>query len=270
MFATDSGIPGRDEREWVEGKENAMGSLHGGNGGEDPSSPGSDGLPDLPPEWAVVIPDDLAELDREAVALRREQRRSSRQSRWRKRLGVGSPSADGESPPVGAPLLIMSIAIIAALTSLFAITLSTRAAPVTEPKPIATPASTQQMIDLTLSDAQGKEVHIRQTLPAVILLLDGCTCGQLIADTVKYAPPRVSVLVVDRTAPVLPSAVHATALADPEQALLATYAGGVDRQPVPGAVPTAVLVNSEGTVAATVRPATAVSSFQAKLFEIAG
>jgi hypothetical protein len=126
------------------------------------------------------------------------------------------------------------------------------------------------MIDLTLNDALGKEVHIRQTLPAVILLLDGCDCVQLVADTVKFAPPRVSVLVVDRTAPALPPDVRATALADPEQALLATYAGGADRQPVPGGVPTAVLVNSEGTVTATVRPASAVSSFQAKLIEIAG
>jgi hypothetical protein len=266
MFATDSGIPGPDERQWGEGKENTMGSLHGGNGGEEPSSRGGDGLPDLPPDWAVVIPDDPAELDREAAAYRREQRRT----RWRKRLGLGGTSVDGESPPVGAPLLIMSIAIIAALTSLFAITLSTRAAPVSEPRTVATPASTPQMIDLTLSDAQGKEVHIRQTLPAVILLLDGCTCAQLISDTVKFAPPRVSVLVVDRTAPALPPDVHATALADPEQALLATYAGGPDRQPVPGAVPTAVLINSEGAVTATVRPATNVSSFQAKLIEIAG
>lgn len=244
-----------------------MGSLRGDNGGEE-QSPGGGGLPDLPPEWGVVvIPDDLTELDRESAELRREQRRKARRNRWRKRFGLGA-APDGDAPPVGAPLLIMSIAIIAALTSLFAITLSTRATTIPEVKSTPAPATTPQMIDLSLPDAQNHEVNIKQTLPAVILLLDGCTCTQLITDTVHAAPPNVTVLVVDRTAPILPTAVRATALADPEQALLATYAGGPDRAAVPAGIPTAVLVDSNGTVRATVSPATTLASFQAHLNEI--
>ncbi len=244
-----------------------MGSLRGDNGGEE-QSPGGGGLPDLPPEWGVVvIPDDLTELDRESADLRRERRRKARRNRWRKRFGLG-PAPDGDAPPVGAPLLIMSIAIIAALTSLFAITLSTRATTIPEIKPTPTPAATPEMIDLSLRDAQNHEVPIRGTLPAVILLLDGCTCTQLITDTVHAAPPKVTVLVVDITAPTLPAGVDATALADPEQALLATYASGPDRGAVPAGVPTAILVDATGTIRATVSPASTLASFQAHLNEI--
>ena len=45
-----------------------MGSLRGGDGDGRPP-PDNGGLPDLPPEWGtVVVPDDLAELEREAAA----------------------------------------------------------------------------------------------------------------------------------------------------------------------------------------------------------
>lgn len=172
-----------------------MGSLRGEDGDGRPP-PDNGGLPDLPPEWGtVVIPDDLTELDREAAVIRRERRRDARRSRWRKRLGLtpGPSDPDGETPPVGVPLLIMSIAIIAALTSLFAITLTTRTTSTLSSTPPATAATGPQMIDLALSDSAGNPIRLRETLPAVILLLDGCMCDQLIRDTAAAAPPTVTV-----------------------------------------------------------------------------
>lgn len=244
-----------------------MGSLRDGDGGGRPP-PDNGGLPDLPPEWGtVVIPDDLTELDREATVIRRERRRDARRSRWRKRLGMApNPTdPDGDTPPVGVPLLIMSIAIIAALTSLFAITLTTRTVNTLSTAPAAVPATSLQMIDLTLTDSAGNPIRLRETLPAIILLLDGCSCDQLIRDTAGAAPPNVTVLAVDRAAPAIPSGASVTSLADPEQALLATYADGPDRSAQPAGVPTAVLVAADGTVTRTVSPAVHLSDFQAAL-----
>jgi hypothetical protein len=254
-----------------------MGSLRGedgdgrdGNAREGNGHPPDDGgLPNLPPEWGVVVvPDDLTELDREAADLRRESRRKARRDRWRRRFGL-SPKAPGDSPPVGIPLLIMSIAIVAALTSLFAITFTTHNPPSAQPSQTApAPAFTSQMIDLALIDAAGTAVRLRDKLPAVILLLDGCACGPLIQQTVASAPASVTVLVVDKQAPFVPAGIRATALADPEQALLSIYADGPDRDATPAGVPTAVLVDSQGIVTATVSPAQEVSSFQLPLTKL--
>ncbi len=239
-----------------------MGSFREGDG-KPPSDGG--GLPDLPPEWGVVvIPDDPAELDRESAQFRREQRRSARRAKWRRRFGLAPRTGqDDENPPVGTPLLIMAIAIVAALTSLFAITLSTRtnSTATARPKPAA-PVVTPQMIDLSLKSATGATVNLRQSLPAVILVLDGCTCDQLIRDTAASAPSKVSVLLVDRAAPEVPPGVKATALADPQQALMATYGTGPDRNARPAGQATVVLVDSAGSITQTVNRAAALSGFR--------
>jgi hypothetical protein len=233
--------------------------------GDDTPPPDGGGLPDLPPEWGVVvIPDDPSELDRESVQFRREQRRSVRRARWRRRFGMAPRSGrDDDNPPVGTPLLIMAIAIVAALTSLFAITLSTRtnSGTNTTPAPSA-PVAPPQMVDLTLQTATGSQVNLRQTLPAVMLLLDGCPCDQLIRDTVSAAPAKVAVIIVDRAAPALPPGVRATALADPQQVLMATYGTGPDRNTRPAGQVTAVLVDSKGNIVGTANQATSVSDFK--------
>lgn len=246
-----------------------MGSLSGGNG--DGRPPPDDGdLPNFPPEWGVVvIPDDLTELDKETAALKRERRRQSRRAKWRGRLGLPTTNSSGESPPVGVPLLIMSIAIIAALTSLFAITLTSRSVHPKQTAPAVAPESSPQMIDLALDNGTGQSIRLRDTLPAVILLLDGCACDQLVRDTAAATPPAVTVIAIDRTAPTLPTGVNVTALADPEQALLATYADGPDRSAQPAGVPTAVLVADDGTVTKVASPASALSDFQAGLGTLA-
>jgi hypothetical protein len=245
-----------------------MGSLRDENG--DGRPPPDDGdLPEFPPEWGVVvIPDDLTELDRETAALLRERRRRIRRAKWRKRLGLPATNSKGDTPPVGVPLLIMSIAIIAALTSLFAITLTSRSTGTSNSQsqpPAATPEVPPQMIDLGLTDANGQTVRLRDSLPAVILLLDGCPCGDLIRNTVAAAPPGVKVIAVDRIAPTLPVGVYVTSLSDPEQALLATYADGPDRGAQPAQVPTAVLVGGDGTVTKVASPAKRLTDFKAAM-----
>jgi hypothetical protein len=226
-----------------------MGSFREGEG-MPPSDNG--GVPDLPPEWGVVvIPDDPSELERESVALRRQRRRSLRRAKWRKRLGLPARSgAEDENPPVGTPLLIMAIAIVAALTSLFAITLSTRAGSgtATTTQRAAAPVFTPKMMSLSLPNAAGTAVNLEQKLPAVILVLDGCACQELIQDTASAAPAKVNVFVVDRTAPAVPKGVKATALADREQALLATYGTGPDRNAQPAREVTALLVDASGAI----------------------
>jgi hypothetical protein len=246
-----------------------MGSRRGGDG--DGTQPPDGGLPDLPPEWGVVvIPDDLHELDRESSELRRERRRIARRNRWRRRFGLPPIDPDADAPPIGAPLLVMSITIIAAVTSLLAITLSTR--PVSTPAPARTAAAASttahQMINLSLGQADGRLVALHDTEPAVILLLDGCQCDQLIRDTARLAPTKVTVLVVDRRVPTIPAGVHVTALADPEQALLATYGGGADQNATPSGIPAAVLVDARGTIMRSVRPATKATDFETDLVRL--
>jgi len=242
-----------------------MGSFREGEG-TPPSDNG--GVPDLPPEWGVVvIPDDPSELDRESLALRRQRRRSMRRAKWRRRLGLPARTgSDDENPPVGTPLLIMAIAIVAALTSLFAITLSTRtgSGTTTTTRSAPAPAFTPQMMDLSLPDAHGKPVSLRGSVPEVILVLDGCSnCGQLIRDTVAAAPAKVRVLIVDqKKAPTLPAGVTATALVDRQQALLATYGAGPDRNARLAGQVTAMLVDSSGNVTRTFSHANAISDFR--------
>ena len=240
-----------------------MGSFREGEG-TPPSDNG--GVPDLPPEWGVVvIPDDPSELDRESLALRRQRRRSLRRAKWRRRLGLPARTgAEDENPPVGTPLLIMAIAIVAALTSLFAITLSTRTGSgttTTAQRPAASPV-TPQMMNLSLPDAAGHQVSLQKSLPAVILVLDGCACSELIQETVSAAPTKVKVLVVDRKAPTLPASSTAVALADDQQALLATYGAGPDRNAHPAGQVTAMLVDATGNVIRTFSHANAIGDFR--------
>jgi hypothetical protein len=218
-----------------------MGTLRGDNGGERPPEGG--GVPDLPPEWGViVIPDDAAELDDEATALRREWRRATRINRWRQRFGLAPVRLAGRRPgsSLALPLLIMAIAIVATLTSLFALVWPnhpTRRATNAEPS-AATSAAT--LADVTLFDAQAKPVRLRDTLPAVLLLVDGCDCGSLISATASAAPSTVTVVAVAHAAPPLPgrsappgdaaasgaAAARVRAVADPAGVLLRTFHSG--------------------------------------------
>jgi hypothetical protein len=117
-----------------------MGTLSGGNGGGWPP----DELPELPPEWGtIVIPDDASELTQEASQVRRELRWQARDLRWRRRLHLprrkARSSGDGATS-LGVPLLVILIATIATLTSLFVISWPTRPQQPDLPTSVATPS----------------------------------------------------------------------------------------------------------------------------------
>jgi hypothetical protein len=189
-----------------------MGTLPGGNG-EPPAGGGPpDGMPGLPPEWGpIVIPDDASELDNEAAAIRREMKRDVRRYRWRRRLrGTGR---NRDTPSLGAPLAIMAIAMVATLISLFAVVWPggyNRRTPSTDR--LTTQSRPLTLPDLVLLDPDGFPVHIRDASPAVVVLVDGCRCDKVVADTAATVDQRISVLVVwtpDPYASASPSAASA-------------------------------------------------------------
>ncbi len=245
-----------------------MGSLRGDNGGG--RAPDGGGLPDLPPEWGtIIIPDDPAELSKEAASVRRELRRYLRRNRWRHRLHLPllSEAASRETPTLGLPILIMAVALIATITSLFAL-----AWPGPAPRPVASPAqhasvAPDKIPDLTLLDGTGTPVQLRNALPAVLLLADGCDCADLELATAMQVPAGVTVLAVARTAPVLPAThpmgLRLRALADPSGTLRTTYGG-----PTPGIGTIAVLVKGTGEVVKTVRQVTRVDDFRSSLAQL--
>lgn len=167
-----------------------MGTLGESNSGDRP--PNGDGLPGLPPEWGnIVIPDDPAELAEEAETVRRELRSTVRGLRWRRRLGLGTRP---DQPSLGPPLLIMAIAVIATLTSLFAVAWP-------KPQRQVTDERGPQIPEMTLYDTGGGSVRLDQTVPAVVLLVDECDCRTLLTDVATSADPGLSVLAVARQAP---------------------------------------------------------------------
>lgn len=201
-----------------------MSGLGGGNGDGWPPDGGGqpDGLPGLPPEWGtIVIPDDPAELAAEATNVRRELRRQARRATWRRRFGLPQKAAgDDSQPSLGLPLLIMSIAVVATLTSLFAVAWPGRnnhpiLAPNTARQTTASTPSGRKVPDLALTDATGTAVRLRDLVPAALVLVDGCRCAELVFATVAAAPQAVQVVTIGRTAPTLspPAASPAKAVA---------------------------------------------------------
>jgi hypothetical protein len=240
-----------------------MGSLRGDNGGESP--PNGGGLPNLPPEWGtVVIPDDPAELAKEAGQIRRALRRRNRRNRWRRRLH--RPPLTGPVAPdsrmLGLPILVMAIAMVATLVSLFALAWpNTSRHPTTSPpqRPPTTAAPT--LPDLTLQDADGTAVHLRNNLPAVFLLADGCACDNLMLATAQAVPAGVTVVAVGHIPPALPShspGRRIRAVADPSGMLRAAYANSPPADDVVG-----ILVKGTGEIVRTVRPVAAVTDLPA-------
>jgi hypothetical protein len=275
-----------------------MGTLSGGDGGGWPP----DELPELPPEWgAIVIPDDASELAQEATRVRRELRRQARRQRWRRRLHLPPPKSrddDEEATTLGVPLLVISIAVIATLTSLFAIAWPTRQQrPDLRPTAVASPpggtsapaggadvptnpsnpskpdvsaptgADTPRGIpDVPLVDPSGATLRLRETLPAVVLLVDGCDCSQLVAATAIAAAavnPAISTVAVGTVQ--VPSvgdtpatvAVHLRAVVDP---------GAVLRARVPSVGrPSALLIRGNAELVLVVTAVSTVDDFRADL-----
>jgi hypothetical protein len=253
-----------------------MGTLGDGNGGNRPPDNGGqpNGVPDLPPEWGViVIPDDPAELAEEAASLRREMRKTARRDRWRRRLHLPPRPAGSsdDSSALGIPLLIMSIAVLATLTSLFAVAwpgqprqpaLRPSAQTVATP-PIGSPTMVS-IADITLADPAGESVHLRELLPAVVVLIDGCRCESLLAGIAAAAGPDVTVVAVAPTLPAgtaVPTGPRMRLLIDRDTGLRAAMSG-LSRGPGRAAV---LLVAFDGSLIKALPAVGSVDDFRADL-----
>jgi hypothetical protein len=210
-----------------------MGDLR--NGG----SPPEDGLPGLPPEWGeIVIPDDLSELDGEVRAVRRELRRGA--------VSV----ADREPVALRVPIVIMVVAVLMALVSLFVMTWGRppvrRGVPVVSLTASTTSVGWMDLSDVVLRDAAGSPTTLEPYFPAVILLMNGCDCPDLVREVAETVPPTVTVVVVG---PVAPSAIlgNVRLLIDPGGRLSSL----VGPAPVSGA--TAIVVDAGGRTVTTAR-----------------
>lgn len=245
-----------------------MGTLGGGNGGERPFEGGNrpEPLSGLPPEWGmIVIPDDPSELAEEAEEVRRELGRATRRDRWRRRFrrGLRVP----REPSVGLPLLIMAVAVIATLTSLFVI-----AWPKQQRQVLLADRTPTPVAEMTLVDANGTPVRLRDVLPAVVVLVEGCLCDALLGELAVAAHTDVAVLAVSRAAPSLAMAPPADRpppggsvnpvrpLADPADALRARLG-----LPPPGGSASIALISRTGQVIRLVPKSRSVDEFRLDL-----
>jgi hypothetical protein len=238
-----------------------MGDSRPDNGAGWPPDDGAGGLPELPPEWGtIVIPDDASELDNEADEIRRELRRDARRHRLR---GFFGRNRTDDQPTLGIPLMIMAIAVLTTMISLFVVTWGRTVTPGTfgtssGPQPLgsgipsdrANPSGSHRpdLVQVVLHDAAGGPVQLANLLPAVIMLVDGCRCPGLVLDVAAKAPTGLRVIAIGQSAPTIPDPpVNVTALADPGKALQVPTGTGSDR-----AGATTLVVDHEGHVIVTV------------------
>lgn len=170
------------------------------NGGWSSDGGSPDDLPDLPEEWGViVIPDDLSELSDEVEVIRAELYAARSPSRWRR--FVNRPAVRHvrkvAAGVVRAPVLIISLAVLVTVASLFASAWPGPARqPATQRTASTTSANTTALPALELVNSEGQTVSLRHDLPAVILLTDGCDCTALVADTIDAVRPEIAVITV--------------------------------------------------------------------------
>jgi hypothetical protein len=176
------------------------------NGGDLPHDGGTpDGLPELPEEWGViVIPDDLSELADEVRAVRAELAISAPRTRWERftaRPGVRRARRILHAG-VRAPVLIISMAVLVTVASLFASTWpGPSRSPATQRTANNTPDRGSQLPALELLGTDGKAVALRGQLPAVILLTDGCDCKELVRATIAEVRHEITVVTVSSVRP---------------------------------------------------------------------
>ncbi len=231
--------------------------------------PDPEGLPGLPEEWGhIVIPDDAAELDREAARVRRELRREALLRHYR----IGG----GRHHQLTLPLIVLALAILVTTTSLFAamwpqhrVAAAKPSNPAVSPTPV-TVRTNALMPDITLLMGTGQALKLRELKPSVVLLMRGCACTGLVADTVTaLSGTDVSVLVVGsgKQLPALPSLTADQpiyAATDPSDAL----ADAVTRtaaSPPPTSAASAVLVDKHGSVRQIVLSTQRASDFATAL-----
>jgi hypothetical protein len=249
-------------------------SDNGGGWSSDGGSP--DDLPELPAEWGViVIPDDLSELSDEVRAVRAELRQDRQRTRWQQ---FGARPAVRRlrriaSASLRAPVLIISLAVLVTVASLFA---SAWPGPARTPATQRTASTTDDRAHilpaLELLGADGQAVPLRGQLPAIVLLIDGCECARLIADTTAAVRADIAVVTVSTAAPPSAGVTPATgaapqpqgktvrALRDPTGTLRASLDLGS-----PDGTAAAVLVNRDGQIVRTVPRTVSVEAFRPDL-----
>ncbi|BCJ53678.1 hypothetical protein Asp14428_51530 [Actinoplanes sp. NBRC 14428] len=96
-----------------------------------------------------------------------------------------------------APVLIISMAILVTIASLFA---STWPGPSRSPATQRTANTTDEgpglLPALELIGTEGQTVALRGQLPAVVLLTDRCDCDRLVAQTTAAVRPEIAVVTV--------------------------------------------------------------------------
>lgn len=197
-----------------------------GSGDMWPEGRSHDPVPGLPPEWGeIVIPDDPAELAEEAEAVRRELGLPAHP-------GLPAPAPRQSAATLAAlrpVVLTMTVAVLTMLVSLLVVAWPGAPRQPAVQRPPATGGSTgptggsagRSLPALELVDERGNAVPLRGLLPAVIIVLDGCTCAEQIRTVARVAPATVTVaaVTIGRTVP-QPVAVPAVrALADPASEL---------------------------------------------------
>jgi hypothetical protein len=223
-----------------------------GSGDTWPEGRSRDPVPGLPPEWGdIVIPDDPAELAEEAEAVRRELGLSAHPDVWAAPTSQRAAATFAALRPV---VLTMSLAVLTMLVSLLAVAWPGALRQPVAQRPAAggsagaTGGSTSRSLPaLDLVDERGEPVSLRALLPAVIVVLDGCTCTAQIRTVAAVTPAKVTVAAVTtgRTVPQRLPMLRVRALADPASELrnlLATGSNG-------GAQ--ALLVAQSGTIVRT-------------------
>lgn len=239
----------------------------GTQGGGDPDNGTSDGgLSGLPPDWgSIVLPDDLSELADEVARVRHELRWKAR----RRRCRAGLARVFGKRM-VRLPALVVAVATFGLLSGMLSLWYvdGRVGTPHTGRSPRASAAQPEELPALDLLDPGGRAVAVRSLLPAVLLLVEGCACDGLIADTAAAAPDGVSVLVVGASAPTLPASVGDSGkvrpLADPASELRSTL-HLPPRTPKAGVLVVAVTAH----VVLTLPAVSSVEQFRAGLAQLA-
>jgi hypothetical protein len=248
------------------------------NGGGWPSDGGSpDDLPDLPEEWGViVIPDDLSELADEVAAVQAELHLSQSRTRWQRftaRPGMRRLHRIALAG-VRAPVLIISMAVLVTVASLFA---SAWPGPSRAPATQRTASTTDDRDDtlpaLELIGSDGAHVSLRGHLPAVVMLTDGCECTTLITDTTAAVRPGIAVILVSSRpaaasaggipptgAAPQPQGKTVRSLRDPTDELRKTLS-----LPAPDGTAAVVLVNGAGQIIRTVKRTATIEEFSPDL-----
>ncbi|QSB15064.1 hypothetical protein JQS43_01395 [Natronosporangium hydrolyticum] len=249
-----------------------MATHQGGNGGEMPPEgdrPRDPDLPELPTGWGEV-PDDASELSAEAEQLRAELAEERLTGRRRPPAEpADDPSGDDpepRQPSISTPLLIMSVAVVITLISLFAMAWSGASTLPDDRNGVGTPAvDSAALPPLTLPDATGRQVILQAQTPMVLMLVEECDCQQLVSATAAAAPAGVRVVLVGHSAPPVPTGL---APGDPQPLRLADPSGAARAElslPPPSDAATVILVDASGQIRDTVPAATSVAQYQAEL-----